>query len=298
MKTIVAIACLMIGYLGFSQADLNNYKYIIVPKKFEGFKEVNQYQTSTLIKYLFDGKGFTPIYDDALPEDLNRNRCLGLVTELQDGSNLFTTKTTIVLKDCNGLAVFTTMEGTSKIKQYKEAYNEAIKEAMRSFNGFDYAYNGEQSAKTGQGPITVSFKNDVKQLKEPKTSMAIDEKTTKESKMVIEQKATETEQLYKDKSPVASDMTKAQKSEPEFKQLKTKELDANDIWYAQSTENGYQLVDKTPQIRMKLLKSSADNVYMAQSDAKNGMVYQKDDQWIFEYYENGELVQEKLNIKF
>ena len=298
MKKVVVITCLMLSYLGFSQTDLNNYKYIIVPKKFEGFKDVNQYQTSTLIKYLFDGKGFTPVYDDALPEDLKMNRCLGLLAELQDDSNMFTTKTKIALKDCNGLEVFTTMEGTSKIKQYKEAFNEAIKESMRSFDNVDYAYSGEQSAKASQEPITVSFKNDVKQLKESKASNANDYKDAKESKMVIEQKATETEQLYKDKTPIASNMTKGEKSAPEFKQLEIKKPNEDEVWYAQSTENGYQFVDSTPKIRMKLLKSSADNVYMAQSDERNGMVYEKDEQWIFEYYENGELVQEKLNIKF
>ncbi|MGB3145346.1 MAG: hypothetical protein WBB24_14685 [Maribacter sp.] len=298
MKKVVVITCLMLSYLGFSQTDLNNYKYIIVPKKFEGFKDVNQYQTSTLMKYLFDGKGFTPVYDDALPEDLKMNRCLGLLAELQDDSNMFTTKTKIALKDCNGLEVFTTIEGTSKIKQYKEAFNQAIKEAMHSFNNMDYAYNGEQSAKASQEPIKVSFKNDVKQLKESKATKANDYKDAKESKMVIEQIATETEQLYKDKTPIASNMTKGEKSAPEFKQLEIKEPFEDEVWYAQSTENGYQLVDSTPKIRMQLLKSSADNVYMAQSDARNGMVYEKDEQWIFEYYENGELVQEKLNIKF
>ena len=289
----------MISYLGFPQSDLNNYKYIIVPKKFEGFKKANQYQTSTLIKYLFEGKGFTPIYDDALPEDLSKNRCLGLLVELQDNSNLFTTKTTIVLKDCNDVSVFTTMEGTSKIKQYKEAFNEAIKEAMRSFNSVDYAYNGEQSANTTQEPITVSFKNDVKKPEKSKTPTSVDSRKDDINNRVIEQKSTETEQFYKDKTPVASNVTKGEKTIPTaIKQLENEKNSIDEVWYAQPTENGYQLVDNTPKIRMKLLKSSAENVYMAQSDAKNGMVYQKDKQWIFEYYENGALVQEKLNIKF
>ena len=41
-----------------ANAQLNSYKYIIVPKKFEAFKSVNEYQTSTLVKYFFEENGF------------------------------------------------------------------------------------------------------------------------------------------------------------------------------------------------------------------------------------------------
>mgnify|MGYP005820159867 CR=1 FL=1 len=300
MKIAIALFVFFMGLSTSAQTDLNDYKYIIVPKKFDGFKNVNEHQTSTLIKYLFTGKGFNTLYDDQLPDDLKLNRCLALQVDLQDDSTMFSTKTTINLKDCNGNIVFSTMEGLSKEKQYKEAYSEAIRESMRSFNAINYAYNGKSEKNE---TITVSFKNDVKWLDESSSNEVAqadskkNEVHAKKEPEVIE-KATETTQYYKDNAPVASDINKGKTEAPAFKKLEIKKPNVKDIWYAQPTENGFQLVDSTPQIRMNLLKSSAADVYMAKTDAKNGMVYKKDSTWIFEYYENDKLVQEELNIKF
>tara|TARA_R110002051_G_scaffold302135_1_gene370417 strand:- start:12646 stop:13566 length:921 start_codon:yes stop_codon:yes gene_type:complete len=302
----------------FAQADLNDYKYIIVPKKFDAFRNVNEHQTSTLIKYLFAGKGFNVVYDDSLPEDLKLNRCLGLVTSLQDDSSMFTTKTIVNLIDCNAQTVYSSMQGSSKVKEYKEAYSIAIRESMRSFNNMDYAYNGTSSKSE---TITVSFKNDVKKLDVSKAEKVTEvEKATKVEKVtdveqvteveqvnadvqpqnnvVVVEEATESTQYYKNNAPVNSTIKKAEKETPAFKKLEINKSIVNDIWYAQATSNGFQLVDSTPKIRMNLLKSSTDNVFMAKTDAKNGMVYQKEGSWIFEYYENDKLIQEELNIKF
>lgn len=300
MKTIIALLFVCIGYSAYAQTNLNDYKYIIVPKKFDSFKETNEFQTSTLIKYLFTGKGFNVVYDDALPNDLNSNRCLGLMTNLQDAGNLFTTKTSIVLKDCNNNIVFTSMEGTSKEKQFKAAYTEAIREAMRSFNDTDYAYNGKSEKNEA---VTVSFRNDVKKLDEDKA----DEMSSKESvkveengvdSKIVSEEATESTQYYKDNSPVDSNIKKVEKETTTFKKVELKKLNVDDIWYAQATNIGFQLVDSTPKVRMYLLKSSSDTIFMGKTDTKNGIVYQKEGNWIFEYYENEKLVQEELNIKF
>ncbi|APQ17933.1 hypothetical protein A9200_15265 [Maribacter hydrothermalis] len=284
----------------FAQADLNDYKYIIVPKKFDAFRNVNEHQTSTLIKYLFAGKGFNAVYDDSLPEDLKLNRCLGVVASLQDDSSMFTTKTIVNLIDCNAKTVYSSMQGSSKEKEYKEAYNIAIRESMRSFNNIDYAYNGTSSKSE---PITVSFKNDVKKLDESKVEKESEVEQVKadvqpSNNAVVVEEATESTQYYKNNAPVDSSIKKAEKETPAFKKLEINKSIVNDIWYAQATSNGFQLVDSTPKIRMNLLKSSTDNVFMAKTDAKNGMVYQKDGSWIFEYYENDKLIQEELNIKF
>jgi hypothetical protein len=300
LKTIIALLFVCIGYSAYAQTNLNDYKYIIVPKKFNSFKETNEFQTSTLIKYLFNGKGFNVVYDDALPNDLNTNRCLGLLTSLQDDSNLFTTKTIIVLKDCNDNIVFTSMEGTSKAKQFKAAYTESIREAMRSFNDSEYAYNGK-SEKNEE--VTVSFRNDVKKLDEVKVDEISNVESAKvkendgDSKIVSEEATVKT-QYYKDNSPVESNIKKVEKETTTFKKVELKKLHVKDIWYAQATNVGFQLVDSTPKVRMNLLKSSVDNIFMGKTDTKNGIVYQKEGNWIFEYYENDKLVQEELNIKF
>mgnify|MGYP003665840108 FL=1 len=300
MKTVIAILLTFIGFSTFAQTNLDDYKYIIVPKKFDAFKNMNEYQTSTLVKYLFTGKDFNAVYDDNLPEDLKFNRCLGLSADIQDDSSMFSTKTIINLIDCNDEIVFSSMQGISKEKQYKEAYNEAIREAMRSFNGMNYTYSGKSEKNEA---ITVDFRNDVKKLDASKADKIIQiEKTTEvvssQKEPTVISKETEKTQYYKDNTPVESNIKKTEAEKPAFKRLEIKKPSAKDMWYAQATDNGFQLVDSTPKVRMNLLKSSADNVFMAKTDTKNGMVYQKEGNWIFEYYENDKLIQEELNIKF
>ncbi|MDF4202108.1 hypothetical protein PXD56_04045 [Maribacter sp. SA7] len=300
MKTVIAILFTFIGLSSYAQTNLDDYKYIIVPKKFDAFKNMNEHQTSTLIKFLFTGKGFTTVYDDQLPEDLKFNRCLGVVADLQDDSSLFSTKTIINLIDCNDKIVFSTMQGISKEKKYKESYNEAIRESMRSFNGMNYTYSAKSEK---DEPVTVNFKNDVKKLDESKAAAVLkaekemkEEKTTKNTAVVS--KETEQTQYYNDRTPVASNIKKKAPETSVLKNVEVNKTMKQDIWYAQATDTGYQLVDSYPKVRMNLMKSSTDNVFMAKTDTKNGMVYQKEGNWIFEYYENDKLVQEELHIKF
>lgn len=297
MKNILLIVLVLVYRSGFGQENLNNYKYIIIPKKFENFKIPNQYQTSTLLKYAFTEKGFLAIYDDVLPEDLFKNRCLGLIAQLKDESSLFGTKVSVGLNDCSGQEVFSSIESKNRIKSYNEAYKSAILASMTSFDDIDYSYTPliEDSQ-----PITVSFKNDVKTLKgdiaEPTEVPAIPIQTPemqpKNNSVGVTQTATETVQTYRDVSPVDSMVKKAPKEIPS-----SENKDA-DILYAQPIANGYQLVDGTPKVVMKLMKSSTENVYIANGQGRSGMVFQSEDTWVFEYYLDDQLVRDELRIKF
>ncbi|WP_316636360.1 hypothetical protein [uncultured Flavobacterium sp.] len=71
------------------------------------------------------------------------------------------------------------------------------------------------------------------------------------------------------------------------------------LLYAQPTESGYQLIDKTPKVVMKLLKTSQSNVFMAIKDNVQGsLILKEDGQWYFESYQNDKLVSEKIVVKF
>lgn len=70
------------------------------------------------------------------------------------------------------------------------------------------------------------------------------------------------------------------------------------LLYAQSTENGYQLIDKTPKVVMKLLKTSRPDSFIAIKDGIQGTLNTKDNQWFFEYYKDDKLVSEKISVKF
>jgi len=282
MKTkIFYILLFAMGLNGAVNAQLNSYKYIIVPKKFEAFKEINKYQTSTLTKYFFTENGFDAVYDDALPADLANQRCLGLVADIIDGSNMFTTKATIVLKDCNNVEIFRSVEGVSKIKEYDEAYREALQKAFVSFAAMSYNYEPQENKEMDQeAPVTVSFKDDVKSVK------------AESNEHVIEQKATTEEQVYKSVTPEKTTIVKATEAATVMEAMPT------GLLYAQPMENGYQLVDKTPKVVLKLEETSMEDVFMTNFQGNNAVVFKKDGKWLLEYSENGKKVQQELNIKF
>lgn len=70
------------------------------------------------------------------------------------------------------------------------------------------------------------------------------------------------------------------------------------LLYAQPTENGYQLIDKTPKVVMKLLKTSRADSFIAIKEGVQGSLNAKDNGWYFEYYQNDKLVSEKISVKF
>jgi hypothetical protein len=74
--------------------------------------------------------------------------------------------------------------------------------------------------------------------------------------------------------------------------------DTTDLLYAQPTATGYQLIDNTPKVVLKLLKTSQQNSFIAIRGDIQGSLILKENQWYFEYYKNDVLVSEKINVKF
>lgn len=83
----------------------------------------------------------------------------------------------------------------------------------------------------------------------------------------------------------------------ETRQASVTRNDAN-LLYAQVTPTGYQLIDSTPKVVMKLMKTSQPNSFIAIKDGIQGSLILKENQWYFEYYQNDKLVSEKVNVKF
>ncbi|MGB5461331.1 MAG: hypothetical protein WBM85_15340, partial [Eudoraea sp.] len=76
------------------------------------------------------------------------------------------------------------------------------------------------------------------------------------------------------------------------------ETSAPPVLYAQQILNGYQLVDSTPKIRLKIYSTSVPEVYIGANDKGNGIVYKRGSQWYFEYYVSDKLEVEEFAIKF
>ena len=60
-----------------AQTDLNQYKYVSVPDRFDFMKTNDQYQISSLTQFLLNKKGFNVLESiENYPSDLASNSCL------------------------------------------------------------------------------------------------------------------------------------------------------------------------------------------------------------------------------
>lgn len=70
------------------------------------------------------------------------------------------------------------------------------------------------------------------------------------------------------------------------------------VLFAQPITNGFQLVDSTPRIWMKIYKTTSSTAFIAVKENRQGVLLLKNGEWFFEYYGNDTLMSEKIAIKF
>lgn len=237
MKKIVLL--LVLFTFTFSVAQ-ENYKYAIVPKKFSFFSDENEYNTSSMTKAFFEKEGFVVYYDtDEFPSELANNRCMAFYVNVLKKSNMFITKINFELKDCANKIIYTSIQGSSKEKEYQKSYNESFRLALVTMKG------------------QLNFTN-------TSTGNAIIEKETVTA------------------TPIAV----------ESKNIPKEGLTAIAI------QNGYKLVDSVPSVIYELLATSIENVFTAKKGTISGTFLKKNTGWYFEFYQNDQLVSEKVDVKF
>ncbi len=261
----------------FSQTSLNNYKYVIVPDKFDFLNEKNQYRINELAEFLFNKYGFTALTEgEDYPEDLTNNRCLALKSDLLKESKMFKTRLKIELKDCNDRLVYVSNYGESREKEYETAYVEAVRATFKHLEALNYAYEPNTqitsistSTTTNQNSNNTKVVQEIKDLKE------------------------EIENLKKEKTEVI----KAQEViVSEIKEKEETKVVASNVLYAQETSNGFQLVDSSPKVVYKIKNTGLNDVFLVEN--KSAIIYKKEDKWIIEFYSGDSLKSEVLNIKF
>lgn len=273
----------------FSQTNLNAYKYVIVPNKFDFLKENDQYQLNSLTEFLFKKHGFQALMEGSnYPEDLIRNRCLALKSNLIKDSGMFKTKLSIELKNCNDQVVYTSGMGESREKEYQRAYTEALRNIFIHIEALKYTYQPTTNVTETVVQETVEtnqFSNEIQQLREEIQNL----KNEKDAVVVekIEPKV-ETVSVV----PVKETDVKEVSGNTTINVKET----VTGVLYAQAIENGFQLVDSTPKVVYKIKKTSIPDMFLVEN--KNATLYKKDNNWILEFYENNVLKQEVLNIKF
>ncbi len=294
MKKLVFLSVFLLGIVGGVNAQFNDYKYIIVPIKFSAFKNQNEHQTSTLIKYHIAKNGFNVVYDNALPEDVTKNRCLGLYVDFIDKSSLFTTKAFLEFKKCDGTVVFTTKEGRTKIKEFKGAYSAVIEQAASSLTGKKHEYK-EKAKQDMQAPVETPMQK-ISEKELIATKDATTEKVMEQGNVVKEEMVETVSEKVAPKKELAEQNNSSKTTTPSV--LKNTNLAADDVLYAQPIANGYQLVDTTPAVRYILEATSLEDVFLVNQEGVNGVVLKKDGQWYLEYKGPNGKVSEALNIKF
>src|SRR5262245_37603283 len=101
MKLYTLLAFMFLAVAAHSQTNLNNYKYVLVPERFDCQKEDNQYALNTITKMLLEDKGFVAIMgSDQTPPEVAANKCNALKAELVQKKGIFVTNLSLVLKDC------------------------------------------------------------------------------------------------------------------------------------------------------------------------------------------------------
>ncbi|SHJ17615.1 hypothetical protein [Aquimarina spongiae] len=153
LRVFLLVLAFFMVFSGNAQKSVNDYKYVIVPTRYNFLKKDDSYQLNSLTQFLFKKYGFHAILQgQELPADLITNGCKGLQADVTKNSGLFITKLVVTLKDCNGREVFASAEGTSKEKDFKTAYHAALRDAFKSVEELNYSYNGnaESGAQSGQ----------------------------------------------------------------------------------------------------------------------------------------------------
>lgn len=268
----------------FSQDNINDYKYIVVPNQYGFLKEKDQYQLNALTKFLFNKYGYTAfLQNEDFPDDLKINRCLALYLDANLEKALFKTKMRLDLSDCNGEIVISSKIGETREKEFSKSYNLALRDAFETFKELNYNYQPNANI-IAKGSST----NTSKEIEKSKSEI---ERLQKEIEVLKEEKETVKVGVPKTAVPIQKESVKEITIEPT-----ANPSDALDVFYAQPIDNGFQIIDTTPKKVMVLFYSSIPDTFIVKG--RDAIVYKKEGLWILAENDGSNLNTEVINIKF
>lgn len=295
MKHLVLIFSLsfFFSHNAFSQEDeinvevIDNYKYIIVPLKYEFLNESDKYQLNSLTKFLFNKYGYTAFLEnDPFPDDLRSNRCLALKAEVvKDRGGFLSTKLIINLMNCNGELVVASKVGKSREKEFKIAYNLALRNAFETFQFYKYNYKPDPNIEALSSNLNVE-------------SSALNDEETKKAQEEIERLKQEVAALKEEKKVEKAVIIPVAETSSVNKKIEQSEALNEDrkVLFAQPIENGFQVVDTAPKVVMILLETPKANTFIVKD--QNAIVYKEDGFWYLSKNDGKSTSLETLNIKF
>jgi len=128
MKKLSMLVLALCSTMAFAQ-KVSDYKYVAIPEKFETFKE--DYGLKNFFTKALSGKKYIilPAIKDNWPAEAKSNFCNVVTADVINDKNLFKNKVIVQFKDCNNNMILES-KGGSKIKEFEEGLQDALKEAM------------------------------------------------------------------------------------------------------------------------------------------------------------------------
>ncbi len=336
MKKIILALCSLCTVMSFAQT-LNDYEYVSISPKYNFQRTPDEYQLNRLLKCQLEEYGFNVLYNSDLANVQESDRCYILNANVIPKSNIFLFKFIIEFTDCNNSVIYQSEIGGSSEKDHHDAFTAALDGALKSPNLLKYKYEGVKrqiiltngnaleitkvepaleaistlqqnpSASTEvkivasalQDAVKAASKGNNDEIAKPtvvnKNTSTVAVSTPKvvpqnpAVKIPVKEQSKATQITAEVKAEVDSSKKEAIQKEDSFSGM---------LLYAQAIENGYQLIDTTPKVILKITNTLQANYYEARIDQKFGAVFMKNDQWVFEYFIDGRLVSEPLTIKF
>ena len=120
--------------------NVNNFKAVIIPLKFDFIRTNNQYRLCTISKAYLNTAGFNAYYSNEILPKEYADRCDLLYYDIVKENAFLATKMYIELKDCTGKIIFKSETGYSKEKDTELAYADALKKAFVSVTNLHYQF--------------------------------------------------------------------------------------------------------------------------------------------------------------
>ncbi|WP_338732980.1 hypothetical protein [Mangrovimonas cancribranchiae] len=271
-RTCLLLLTLFLTLSAYTQKNINNYKYVVVPKSYDFLGEPDKYRLNSLSQFLFEKYGFTAIMEgDEYPEDLQKNGCLALYSNVEKDGGLFLTKLKVVLKDCKKDIVYESKLGQSREKKYVVAYNKALRDAFVSIDMLQYAYEPLPEDNKSDSEEVKQLKAEIKQLKEDKS---------KPINNTVNVDIATTTQVAKEAAP-------------------SKTTDSALVYQAKLNSNGVFSYDvfTNGEKAFTLLYTGKEDIYMIKD--KNAVVYKLNGNWVkAEQLNTGDLQVKVIDLKF
>jgi len=169
MKKILFLLIASLGTLSFAQS-LSDYQYILVPNTFSFQKEAHQYDLNRLAQFLLNKYNFKAFIEGDEYDKLEHINACDLLRLKATSKGLLTTKVTFTFVDCKGKTIYTSKQGTSRLKEYKKSYIEAVRNVFNDRILKTHTYSKKRSVtlpspKVKETPI-VAFKKEGRKEKQ------------------------------------------------------------------------------------------------------------------------------------